>query len=135
MISEKEKQDLKFNNCWFDTKKKLWFWPNNNLKLLGTLKFSLLTTVHALNHWFTDKTIDFMNHYWWGNINKIAKSAYLTCPVVWSAAWGSLFVLFPGILNCLMDHLKSGKQASFNFLHLMDTNMLSYRKIKPYNLK
>ena len=58
-----------------------------------------------------------------GIINKIAKSAYLTCPVVWSAAWGSPSVLFPDILNCLMDHLKSGKWASYNFLHLMDTNM------------
>ena len=79
--------------------------------------------VTSLSFSFTDKTIDFMNHYWWGNINKTAKNAYLTCPVVWSAAWGSLFVLLPDILNYLMDHLKSGKWISYNFLHLMDINM------------
>lgn len=47
---EKEKQDWKFYNCRFDKKRKLWFGPNNNPFLPETLKFSLLTTVHALNH-------------------------------------------------------------------------------------
>ena len=44
------------------------------------LKFPLLTTVHALNYWPTDKMITFMNQYWWGNINEAAKGADLTCP-------------------------------------------------------
>ena len=50
LASKKEKQDWKFNNCWFDQKRKLWFVPNNNPVLLEALKFPLLTTVHALNH-------------------------------------------------------------------------------------
>ena len=33
---EKEKQEWKFNNCWFDKKRKLWFGPNNNPVLLET---------------------------------------------------------------------------------------------------
>ena len=74
-----EKQDWK-NNCWLDKKRELCFQPNNNT-VLKTLKFPLLTTVHALNHWSTDKMIAFMNQYWWGNINKVAKSAYLTNPI------------------------------------------------------
>ena len=81
LASEREKQGWKFNNCWFDKKRKLYFRPNNNPVLLETLKFSPLTTVHALNHWSTDKMIAFMNQYWWGNSKKAAKSTYLTCPI------------------------------------------------------
>ena len=65
MASEKEKQDWKFNNCWFDKKRKFLFGRNNEPVLLEALKFPLLTTVHALNHWFTDKMIAFRNQYWW----------------------------------------------------------------------
>ena len=50
LASEKEKQDWKFNYCWFDKKRRLWFEPNNNAVLPETLKCSLLTTVRALNH-------------------------------------------------------------------------------------
>ena len=59
-------------------KKKLWFAPNNNLVLLETLKFPLLSTVHALNHWSTEKIVAFMDQYQWGNISKATKSAYFT---------------------------------------------------------
>lgn len=78
MISFSE-QDWKYNNCWFDKKRKLWFGPQN-LVLPETLKFPFLTIVHALNHWFTYKMIAFMNQHWWGNIRKARKSAY-TSPV------------------------------------------------------
>ena len=79
LVSEKEKQDWKFNNCWFNKKRKLWFGPNNNSMPLETLKFQLLTIVCAFNHWSTDKLIEFMNQYQWENINKIVKSACLIC--------------------------------------------------------
>lgn len=36
-------------------KSNLWFHPNNHLILPEILKFPLLTTVHRLNHWSTDK--------------------------------------------------------------------------------
>ena len=45
-VSEKEKEDWKFNNCWFDKKRKFWFGPNNNPVLAETLTFPFLTTVH-----------------------------------------------------------------------------------------
>ena len=64
---EKEKQDLKFNNCWFDKKTKLWFGPDNDPVLPETLKFPLLTTAHAFNHWSTDKMIPFVSQDWWGD--------------------------------------------------------------------
>ena len=78
LVSKKEK-DWKFNS-WFDKKRKLWFRSNNNSVLLEIPKFILLTIVHALDRWSTDKIPSFMNQYWWGNIYKVAKSAYLTCP-------------------------------------------------------
>lgn len=61
-------------------KEKLQFGPYNILVLPETLKFLFLTTVRALSHWSTDKTKAFMNQYWWENINKAVKIAYLTCP-------------------------------------------------------
>lgn len=61
-------------------KKKLQFGPYNILVLPETLKFLFLTTVCALSHWSTDKMKAFMNQYWWENINKAVKIAYLTCP-------------------------------------------------------
>ena len=61
-------------------KRKNWFGPINNLVLPEILKFPPLTTVHAVNHWSTNKMIVLMNQYWWGNINEITKSAYLTYP-------------------------------------------------------
>lgn len=48
-------KNWKFNNCWFYKKRRLCFRPNNNIVLQETLKFSLLTTVHALNHCSTTK--------------------------------------------------------------------------------
>ena len=75
LVSEKEKQDWKFNNCWLDKKRKLWFGPNNNPVLPETLKFLLITIVPAINHWSTNKMIAFMNKYWWKNVKKTAKSA------------------------------------------------------------
>lgn len=55
LASEKEKQDWKSNNCWFDKKTKLWFRSNNKPVLLQTLKFPVLTTIHTSNHWSTEK--------------------------------------------------------------------------------
>lgn len=60
-------------------KRKLWVGPSNNSVLLETLKFPLLTTVHAMNRW-SDKMIAFMNQHWQGNINKTTESAYFVCP-------------------------------------------------------
>ena len=58
--SEKEKQDWRLNNCWFDKKRKLLFGPNNIPLLPETLQ-SLHR--HTLTHWSTDKIIAFMNTY------------------------------------------------------------------------
>ena len=44
------------------------------------LKSPLIITVYSLDHRYIDQMIVFMNQYWWGNIYKVAKSAYLTCP-------------------------------------------------------
>lgn len=79
LVSKKVKQDWQSNNCWFNRKRKLWFKSNNNPVLPGTLKRLLLTTLHALNDWSADKTIAFMNKYWWRDINKATKSAHLKC--------------------------------------------------------
>ena len=89
LASEKKKQNWKFNNCCFDKKRKLRFGPNNNPVLPDTVKFLLFTTIHSLNHLSTDKMTAFMNQYWWGNIRKATKSAYLTCPIVQSTIQGS----------------------------------------------
>ena len=102
----KRKQDWKFNNCWFDKKRRLWFGPNNYPVPPETLKFPLLTTVHALNHLSTDIMISLMNRYWWGNINKATKSAYTSLSHLLKYKWevlGSLFVMLLDILNCLTD--------------------------------
>lgn len=64
------------------------------------LKFPLLAIVCALNHWCIIKMIALMNqHWWWANINKVAKSTYCTCPTCWKYNTGSLFALFLDILN------------------------------------
>lgn len=67
---EKKKKDGKFDNCWFDTKRKFCIGPNKNPVLPETLKFPLITPAHTLNHWSTDKMTSFMNQCWWENINK-----------------------------------------------------------------
>lgn len=36
-------------------------YPNNDLALPESLKFPILTTIHELNHWSTDKIITLMN--------------------------------------------------------------------------
>ena len=77
LASEKEKQVWKFNNCWFNVKRKLRFGPTNSPVLLKTVKFPLLTTTQALHHWSTDKMIALMNEYWWGNINKVVVTTSL----------------------------------------------------------
>lgn len=63
LTSERGKQEWKFNNCWVDKKRKPWSRPNNSPVLPETLKFPFLTTVHAFNHWSTDKIIAFVNRY------------------------------------------------------------------------
>ena len=54
-----------------------------------------------------------MNPYQWGSINKAAKNTNLTCPACPKHSRGSLFILLWGILNCLMDHLSSGKAVTY----------------------
>lgn len=44
-------------------KKKPWLELINNSILPETLKFPVLSTVHALNRWATDKMITFMSQY------------------------------------------------------------------------
>ena len=80
------------------------------------------STVHNTT-WSTDKMIAFMNQCLWGILTRPQKSAYLTCPTCLKYNPGNLRVLLPDILNWLVDHLRSGKWISHNFLHLMDKNM------------
>lgn len=61
-------------------KTELWLGPNNDPFLPEILKFPVLTIVHALNRGSTDKMINFINQYWWENINKATKSTYFSCP-------------------------------------------------------
>ena len=68
--------------------------------------------------------IALINLYCWENISKATKLPNSLVPVVWSTTQGSLFVMLPDILNCLMNHSTSGKRLSCNFLHLMDINIL-----------
>ena len=42
------------------------------------LKFTSLTTMHALQHWLTDK-INFMSQYQWLNINRPTINVYFIC--------------------------------------------------------
>ena len=102
LASEKEKQDGKFKNYWFDKKRKLWFRLTNNPVLL---KYPLFTTVHTLNHWSTNKMTAVMNQHRWGNTKKATKSIYLTCP------------------TCLKYNPRSEKWISYNLLWLIDINM------------
>lgn len=60
-------------------KTELWLGPNNDPFLPEILKFPVLTIVHALNRGSTDKMINFINQYWWENINKATKSTYFSC--------------------------------------------------------
>lgn len=53
--SRRGKNNWKSNNCQLSKKREPWFGPSNNLALPEILKFSWLTTVHASNHWSTDK--------------------------------------------------------------------------------
>ena len=64
-----------------------------------------------------------MNQYWWGNINKAAKSAYHTCLTCQSTNLGSWFVLHPGQFKLHLGQLRSGKWISYKFLHLMHISM------------
>lgn len=66
----------------------------NNLALPEILNFPLLASIHALNHWSTDKMIVLVNQHWRRKINKAAKSAYFTYPPVQSAIQGNLFALW-----------------------------------------
>ena len=59
--------------------------------LLETLKFWLITAVHALNRWSTDKMTTFINQYWWGNINKATKCSYLTCATCPNITQGTFY--------------------------------------------
>ena len=64
LISEKEKKkDWKFNNCWFDEKKKktIWFGPSDDPVISEALKLPFFTTAHALNHWSKDKMMAFIS--------------------------------------------------------------------------
>lgn len=63
---ENKEQDWKFISC-FDKKRKLLFELNNNPALVETPPFPVLIIVQALNNWFIDKVIAFMNQYQWGN--------------------------------------------------------------------
>ena len=46
LTSEKKKQEWKYNNSWFNKKRKLWCGPSNNPVLAETLKSLPLTSVH-----------------------------------------------------------------------------------------
>lgn len=63
---ENKEQDWKFIS-FFDKKRKLLFGPNNNPALVETPPFPVLIIVQALNNWFIEKVIAFMNQYQWGN--------------------------------------------------------------------
>lgn len=57
--------------------------PNNDLALPEILKFPILTTIHALNHWSADKIIILMNQCWLENLirpQKVPTLACFTCP-------------------------------------------------------
>ena len=103
--------------------RKLWFGQNNNPVLSETLSFPLLTIVHALNHWSTDKMVAFINQYWLGTINKAAKTAYLTYPICLKYNPRKHVCTAPKISNCLMEHSRSGRWISYNCVCLMDINI------------
>ena len=50
----------------------------------------------------------------------------LLLPPVQNTTNGNLFILLPDIINCLMDHSRSGKWLSYNFLHLIDISSFSH---------
>ena len=74
---KKKKQDWRFNNCWFDKKRELLFGANNNPVLPETLQYLLITVVHTLSHWSTDKMIAFLNKYWWEILKRLQKVSIL----------------------------------------------------------
>ena len=58
-----------------------------------------------------------------GSNIRLQKVSTSLVPLAKSTTQGWLFVLFPGMFSCLMDHSRSGKWISYNFLCLMDINI------------
>lgn len=94
--------------------------PNNDPLLPEILKFPVPTTVHAMNHGSTDKMINFINQYWWENINKATKSTYFSCPTYPKYNPRKLSTY---IFNCPMNHLRFGKWTLFSYPIFMDANV------------
>ena len=83
------------------------------------LIFPLLTNVHILNHWFTV----FMSPYWWGNNNRVAKTAHFVCSTFPKHNLEKYKIqLSLDTLNSPMGRLRFGKWISFSFSYLRDKN-------------
>lgn len=63
-----------------------------------------------------------MNHYWWGNINKATKSAYISLSHLLKYQ-GNPVHNAPGHFKLLNGPLEVWQIDSHSFLHFMDINM------------
>lgn len=100
-------------------RRKHWFGPTNRFYH----NVSLLTTVHALNHWSNDKMIVFIKQYWWGNINKATESAHLAIPICSRHDSGKLSCTAPGLFKLLNGTFKFWQM---DFIQLLLPHGYSY---------
>lgn len=94
---------------------------NKSPVLLETLKSPLLTTVHVINDWSTNKIITLKN-IGGETLTRPQKLPTLLVPLIQDLNQEGRFVLLLDILNRLMDNSRCGNQISYNFLHLMVIN-------------
>lgn len=75
-------------------------------------------TRHALNHWFTDNIIQFMNQHWWENVGSFAvQRTYLTCPTWPRYNAETLSTLLPDI--CQMDVILLFQSHGYKYVLVM----------------
>lgn len=102
LVSEKEKQDWKSNNCWFDKKRKAWFRPNRTPVLW-------LYNFHSRLLWMHETLGPLQNDSMHGSLlvwrlNKAGESTCLIFPTCPKDNQGSFFPLPPNILNYTTDY-------------------------------
>lgn len=124
LAPKKEKQNWRSKRCWCHQEKKLWFWL---LVLPENLKFPLITTVHELNHWSTNKMIMIMNPHWWKTSARHKNVFILLVPSVLNLTEGNSSILPPNILVYPMNHSRFGKWISYNCPHLIHISIFQFQ--------
>lgn len=86
----------------------------------------LLSTIHALNYWSTDKNNSIHESILVETLTRLQKVPNSLVSLDQSITQGNLFVLLPDIISCVKDHSSSDKWILYNFLYHTDINMFNY---------